>query len=177
MIRAPFNAAAAVFSAALLVACGGSDEGPPTTKGTFTAVVSFGDSLSDVGTYAPATSLAGNGAPPYFGGKFTTNGATSTIWVENLAGTLGLVVTPAEVGFNGASVKCPAASVPSQASSCTAYGQGGARITNPSGIGHNADGSGALTVPVVQQFANHLARFSRFTAGDLLMVVSRRGTV
>jgi outer membrane lipase/esterase len=70
------------LSAALLAACGGGDPdvpgtgstaGAPATKGTFTAVVSFGDSLSDVGAYAPITSLAGNGAPPFFGGKWTTN--------------------------------------------------------------------------------------------------------
>jgi len=51
------------IAALLLVACGGGDPsvpgsgspaGAPTTKGTFSAVVSFGDSLSDVGTYAPA---------------------------------------------------------------------------------------------------------------------------
>ena len=177
MITARFSAATALVSALLLVACGGLDEGPPSTKGSFTAVVSFGDSLSDVGTYAPATSLAGDGRPPYFGGKFTTNSATGTIWVENLAGTLGIAVTPAEVGFNGASVKCPAASVPALASSCTAYGQGGARITDPSGIGHNADGSGALTVPVVQQIANHLARFARFTANDLILVYAGNNDV
>jgi phospholipase/lecithinase/hemolysin len=74
----------------------GSPSGAPTTKGSFTSIVSFGDSLSDVGTYAPATSLAGNGTPPFFGGKFTTNSATGTVWVENLATSIGLVVTPAK---------------------------------------------------------------------------------
>ena len=29
------------------------------------------------------------------------------VWIENLATALGLVVTPAEVGFAGTSVKCP----------------------------------------------------------------------
>jgi outer membrane lipase/esterase len=79
---------------ALLVACGGNDPTCPAAAArgrahhqgqSFTALVSFGDSLSDVGTYAPATSLTGNGAAPYFGGKFTTNSATATVWVENLA--------------------------------------------------------------------------------------------
>ena len=50
----------------LLASCGGGDpdvpgsgspSGAPATKGAFTAVVSFGSSESDVGTYAPATSL------------------------------------------------------------------------------------------------------------------------
>jgi phospholipase/lecithinase/hemolysin len=174
-----------VLSAALLSACGGSDPyvpgsgspaGAPTTKGSFTAVVSFGDSLSDIGSYAPATSLAGNGTPPFFGGKFTTN-ATSNglpdpnplgkVWVENLAASLGIVVTPAEVGFGASSVKCPAAANPAFASTCTAYGQGGSRVTDPNGIGHS---TGALTVPVVTQIANHLARFNAFTKSDLILV-------
>ena len=112
-------------STLLLAACGGSDpdvpgsgspSGAPTTAGSFTAVVSFGDSLSDVGSYAPATSLAGDGSAPYFGGRFTTNDTTTgaptatplgKVWVENLAASLGLVVTPAEVGFGGTSVQVP----------------------------------------------------------------------
>ena len=160
----------------LLVACGGSDPhvpgsgspaGAPTTPGSFTAVVSFGDSLSDVGTYAPATSLAGNGTAPYFGGKFTTNGAGGTVWVENVAASLGLLATPAEVGFAGSSVACPAAANPALAGTCTAYGQGGARITDPNGIGH---ATGALTVPVATQIANHLTRFGSFRDSDLVLV-------
>ena len=63
--------------------------------------MSFGDSLSDVGTYAPATSLAGDGSAPYFGGRFTTNGPGAAVWVELLAAELGLAITPAEVGFAG----------------------------------------------------------------------------
>ena len=162
--------------ALLLGACGGSDpdlpgsgspSGAPTTKGAFTSVVSFGDSLSDVGTYAPATSRAGNGSAPYFGGKFTTNSTTSTVWVENLATALGLRITPAEVGFGGTSVKCPAAATPALAGTCTAYGQGGSRVTDPNGIGK---AGGALTVPAVTQIANHLARFGSFRDSDLILV-------
>ncbi len=168
----------ALASSLTLAGCGGDHHaGPPTTKGEFTAVVSFGDSLSDVGTYAPATSLAGDGTPPYFGGKFTTNGAAATIWVENLAASLGLAVTPAEVGFNGLSVHCPAAADPAQEHTCTAYGQGGARVTDPQGIGRNADGSGALTVPVITQIANHLARFGKFKSGDLVLVYAGNNDV
>ena len=178
--------ASAIFLPLLLAACGGgsdpdvpgtgSPSGAPTTKGTFLHVVSFGDSLSDIGSYAPATSLAGNGLPPYFGGKFTTNetgtgsptaNALGKVWVENLATSLGIVVTPAQVGFGASSVDCPAAAVPALATSCTAYGQGGSRITDPNGINHAA---GALTVPVVTQIANHLARFTSFHSSDLIFV-------
>jgi phospholipase/lecithinase/hemolysin len=166
---------------ALLAGCGGGTDdipgtgqpsGAPSSKGNFTAFVTFGDSLSDVGTYAPATSLAGNGTAPYFGGKFTANSATAKIWVENLATTLSLVVTPAEVGFGTTSVKCPAAASPALASTCTAYGQGGSRVTDPNGIGHTT-GTGAaaaLTVPVKTQIANHLARFTSFKATDLIVI-------
>lgn len=165
------------LASALLAACGGSDPyvpgsgttaGAPTTKGTFRAVVSFGDSLSDAGAYAPATSLTGNGAPPYFGGKFTTNGAGGTVWVENIATSLGVLLTPHEVGFGGQSVKCPAAANPAAAGSCTAYGQGGSRVTDPNGIGK---AGGALTVPVKTQIANHLARFGNFKDSDLILLM------
>lgn len=170
--------AASAIATALLTACGGGDDayipgtaapaGAPTTAGSFTAVVSFGDSLSDVGTYAPATSLTGNGAPPFFGGKFTTNdGANGTVWVENVATTLGLLVTPAEVGFAGQSVACPAAANPALAGTCTAYGQGGSRVTDPIG---NGNAGGALTVPLNTQIARHLARFGSFKASDLIFV-------
>jgi outer membrane lipase/esterase len=169
--------ALSALTVALLTACGGSDDpvpgsgepsGAPTTKGTFTALVTFGDSLSDLGAYAPATSLTGNGAAPYFGGKFTANAAVANVWVENLATTMGLLVTPGEVGFAGTSVKCPAAAVsPALAGTCTGYGQGGSRVTDPNGIGKS---TGALTVPMKTQIANHLARFTTFKASDLIIL-------
>lgn len=176
------------LAAALLAACGGGDPdvpgsgspaGAPTTRGNFTALISFGDSLSDVGAYSPAPAAFG-----IQGGKFTTNGPTGTVWVENLATSLGLLVTPGEVGFNGQSVKCPAAlqsTVPAIQRSCTAYGQGGARVTNPNGIGRDpATGAGALTVPVVTQIANHLANPTfggRFADTDLIMVYAGNNDV
>ena len=55
-IRAAF---VSLLGAALLAACGGgepsipgsgSPSGAPTSKGSFTALVTFGDSLSDLGT-------------------------------------------------------------------------------------------------------------------------------
>jgi phospholipase/lecithinase/hemolysin len=89
------------------------------------------------------------------------------VWVENIATSLGLLVTPHEVGFAGTSVKCPAAANPALAGTCTGYGQGGARVTSPDGIGR---AGGALTVPVKTQIANHLGRFGNFKASDLILV-------
>jgi phospholipase/lecithinase/hemolysin len=177
--------ASLAVAALLLAACGGGDpdvpgsgspSGAPTTKGNFTAVVSFGDSFSDLGTYTPATSATGNGAPPYFGGKFTTNSATSTVWVENVAAALNLTITPAEVGFGTQSAKCPAAANPALANTCTGYAQGGARVTDPNGSRHIDPATGAiraLTVPVKTQIANHLASpiaNGGFKATDLVVV-------
>ncbi len=177
------GALVAALVAALLAACGGSDpyvpgsgspSGAPTSRGTFSAVVSFGDSLSDVGAYTPATSIAGNGSAPYLGGKWTTNTTTAgnpsntaTIWLENTAAALGILVTPNEVGFGTVSVRCPAAANPALASTCTGYGQGGARVTDPNGIGKSA---GALTVPVKTQIERHLQSFTRFRDSDLIFV-------
>jgi phospholipase/lecithinase/hemolysin len=45
-------------AAATTLTCRRQPAGAPP-QGSFTAVVSFGDSLSDAGTYAPATSLSG----------------------------------------------------------------------------------------------------------------------
>jgi outer membrane lipase/esterase len=174
-----------LMSAALLAGCGGGDpdvpgaggpSGAPTSRGNFAAIVSFGTSASDLGTYAPATSVTGDGRPPFFGGKFTTNSASGTVWVENLAAQLStpaapLLVTPAEIGFNGVSVACPAAATPALAGTCTGYAQGGAMITQRNGIGRDpATGAGALTVPLVMQIDRHLERFGSFSDTDLILV-------
>jgi phospholipase/lecithinase/hemolysin len=170
-----------ILTCMLLFACGGGDpdvpgsgspSGAPATKGAFTAVVSFGDSLSDLGTYTPATVIPGTNPPVYLGGRFTTNfsaaGTTGTVWVENVATALGLMITPAEVGFAGQSVKCPiVGTFPALANTCTGYGQGGARVTDPAGYNHAA---GALTVPVKTQIANHLASFGSFRDSDLILM-------
>ena len=166
----PVHALSSTLLAALVLAtCGanaadarGGSAAP--SRPAFTSIVSFGDSLSDAGTYTPATVIPGTDPPIYLGGKFTTNWASGSIWVEDVAAQLGLVVTPAEVGFAGQSVKCPAAAL-GLANTCTAYGQGGARVTDPNGIGHVA---GALTVPLKTQIANHLAAFQRFKSTDLV---------
>ncbi len=176
------------LAAALLAACGGGDPyvpgsqsptGGPTTPGTFSALVSFGDSLSDIGTYTPATAIPGTSPTAYFGGRFTTNlndlgtlAATGKVWVENLAAALStatapIIVTPAQVGFGTQSVACPAAANPALAGTCTGYSQGGSRVTDPNGIGKS---SGFLTVPVKTQIANHLARFGSFKDSDLVIV-------
>ena len=186
----------AVVGAALLAACGGGDSEPSTTR-----VVSFGDSLSDLGTYTPATQIPlgqAVGVPPFFGGRFTTNtytgytatsnSNTATIWVEWVAARLGVAITQDRGGLRSGDGVEPGhrarlrARVPALASSCTGYAQGGARVTNPAGI-NNPNGNGIngtspapMTLPVVTQVANHLAQFRRTSMASDIVFVWAGGT-
>lgn len=153
--------ALAVLAAAVLAGCGGASGGDQTLKVKYTAQVSFGDSLSDVGSYAVGT-VAAKG-----GGKFTINGDNTKInpeltgknWTEHLAAQFGLAAPcAAETGLEGNALKGLAVSRVKHAG-CYGYAMGGSRVTNPVGPNNKATGSelGALTVPVVTQISNHLA--------------------
>ena len=168
-----FGALAA--AAALFIAGCGGGGGDKLDVGK---VVSFGDSLSDLGTYTIATSQV-PGVAPYFGGRFTTNthssyaptasplSNTATIWVEWVAARVGVPITQAMLGFATTRIPCPAAANAALAGSCTAYGQGGSRVTNPNGINKSA---GALTDPLVTQVAAHLTRFGNFAGNDIVFL-------
>jgi outer membrane lipase/esterase len=180
--------ALAVVAALVVAGCGGGTTDSPLA----TRVIAFGDSLTDIGAYTPATQIPlgqAAGVPPFFGGKFTTNThtgytatsntSTANIWVEWIAARLGVAITPHEVGFGPVPnrVKCPAAaSNPALAGSCTGYAQGGSRVTSPAGIG-NPNGNGInganpapMTIPMVQQVADHLTRFTNFGSDDIVFV-------
>ncbi|MCC7597377.1 SGNH/GDSL hydrolase family protein [Janthinobacterium sp. FW305-129] len=153
--------ALAVLAAAVLAGCGGASGGDQALKVKYTAQVSFGDSLSDVGSYAVGT-VAKLG-----GGKFTINGDNTKInpeltgknWTEHLAAQFGLAAPcAAETGLEGDAAK--GLSVPRvKHAGCFGYAMGGSRVTNPVGPNNKLAGGtlGALTVPVVTQIANHLA--------------------
>ncbi len=150
-----FKLSAAILSLVVLAGCGGGSTGSPP-KPQFSAVISFGDSLSDAGSYTPATINPVTKLPT--GGKFTTN--PGPIWIEDIAAKLNLAITPNVVGYGAVSVTCPAAS-------CTAYGQGGSRVTDLNGIGHS---TGALTIPMKTQMDNHLAANASYKPTDLVFV-------
>jgi len=83
-----FKLGLVLLATLILVACGGNNDVPG--KPQFTALVSFGDSLSDVGSYnVGVVSALG-------GGQFTINAASSvkavtpTNWTEFTALSLGL---------------------------------------------------------------------------------------
>lgn len=172
------NLALTLLATAVLAGCGGSSPraGDQTLKAKYSSLVSFGDSLSDVGTYNVGT------VKTLGGGKFTINGAgagelTGKNWIELMTAQLGLpAACPAQTGLNGqASLGF---SVPvTNNTGCFAYGQGGARISNPVGTGNAANGSpvGALTVPVSQQIQNHLSRVGGSFKGDELVIVMAGG--
>ena len=171
--------ALAAAACAILAACGGNDSGPggepPADR--FTRQVTFGDSLSDVGTYAVGA------VKQQGGGKFTINGdsrATDTaltgqIWVDVLASQFGLPVPcAAQTGLQGSAALGFSVSVQNHAN-CYNYAQGGARITNPIGPQNAATGSalGALTVPVATQVANHLVKSGgKFSGTEIVLVLA-----
>jgi outer membrane lipase/esterase len=167
------NLALAMLTAAVLSACGGSDNDTPAAqpKPHFASQVSFGDSLSDVGTYKVGAVLA------LSGGKYTVNGATAKNWTELMAADAGLAAPcPAVTGLTGNATVNPGFVVPvTDFPSCTSYAMGGARVTNTKGPGSLAAGSalGQLTYPVVDQVARHLTRKGgSFSATDVVYVMA-----
>ena len=150
-----FKFGSALLMSMVLVGCGGGGSDVPA-KPQFTSQVSFGDSLSDVGSYQPG--LIGS----LGGGQFTINAASSvkaftpTNWTEMSSVKLGLgMPCAAQKGLDngsGAAPGTPAGTVIPvvNTTTCTGYGQGGARITSAVGIGNKAATPAgiALTVPV-----------------------------
>ncbi len=146
--------------AALLAGCGGDADGPTRSAPVgFTSLVSFGDSLSDAGTYAVGTVAAVGG------GRYTVNSGSVTptkIWLDFLSAQLALPAPCAAVkgldGFAAQGFSVP----PTSQASCTNHAQGGSRVTHPIGPGNKNISSsaalGQLTYPLTTQVADHLGR-------------------
>jgi phospholipase/lecithinase/hemolysin len=162
----------AVFLLALVPAIAAAQVAP-----RFAAQVTFGDTLADVGSYAVGA-VASLG-----GGKFTINGDASAVhpeligktWTELIAPAFGLPAPcPAQTGLQGDAARglsVPVVNYPG----CYGYAQGGARVTDPVGVGSAATGYpvGRLTVPVAAQVANHLAvTGGRFAGNDIVFVMA-----
>ena len=161
---------AGLLSAAVLVACGGSD------SADFRSVISFGDSLSDVGTYKVGT-VAQLG-----GGKFTINGADGKVWTEYLAEAVNVAapcaartgMLPNAPGITGAPVTDIAA--------CTNYAQGSSRVsvsgTGPNGVGLQVYGQqnlGFMADSLRDQMNRHLAKIGGSYSGNELVTVNAGG--
>jgi len=172
---------ASAIVALSLAACGGGGGGgdqSPAVK--FTSLVSFGDSLSDVGSYkTPGIASLG-------GGKYTVNSATAQIWVDRIASQLAVPTPcPAQTGLNASGALAAFAGPVTNHAECTAYAQGGSRVTNPIGPWNAAllaspdpttafQGQlGQLTVPVTTQISNHLAKTGgSFNGKELVLVLA-----
>jgi len=160
-------------AALLLAACGGGD-GDQTPRVAFTRMVSFGDSLSDVGTYDVSTIAAVGG------GKYNINGAGGSNWTELLAAQVAVAAPcAAQTGLNSIIPGIPAVPEANHAN-CFNYAQGGARVTDPVGPQNiatypaSADGAlGQLTKPLVEQINRHLAATGgNFTGTELVTVLA-----
>ena len=177
--------ALALLTAAVLTACGGNSPsaGDQTPKTKFSNQITFGDSLSDVGTYAVG------GVAALGGGQYTINGNNTSVspeltgknYTTLIAAQLGLPAPcAAQTGLQGtasAGFSVPVTDHPE----CFNYAQGGSRVTNPVGPGNKAlDKPGAIslgqmTVPVVTQIANHLKKVGGKFKGDELVIVMAGG--
>jgi phospholipase/lecithinase/hemolysin len=144
---------------ALLAACGGgSDDNNNNASSTPAGgvklqVVSFGDSLSDVGTYAPVIQAS------FGGGRFTTN--PGEVWTQKVAEYYGGTLTPAYLGGFGQ---------PLVAAGGYGYAQGGSDVVNAQGQGWAPNNMAATTVPVVKQVANYLSAHTSFNSNQLVLV-------
>jgi phospholipase/lecithinase/hemolysin len=174
--------ALALLTAAVLTACGGngSTGGDQALKTKFSAQVSFGDSLSDVGTYNVGTVKA------LGGGKFGINGNNTAVnatltganWTELLAAQLGLPAPCAAItGLDGNAAQGFAVATVAH-SGCFGYAEGGSRVTNIVGMGNKLTGPvdgalGALTIPVAAQIQTHLAvSGGKFSGTELVLVMA-----
>lgn len=161
LVKPTRRLAASIAFVSLLAACGGGHHDATTSSaagGVTLQVVSFGDSLSDVGTYASTTATGG-----FVRGRYTTN--PGEVWTQKVAEYYGGTLTPAAVGGYG---------TPLVAASGLGYAQGGARVDDPEGEGHasssEADYAAATTVPVTTQVDNYLNAHTSFNAQQLVLI-------
>ncbi|MFM0737401.1 SGNH/GDSL hydrolase family protein [Paraburkholderia xenovorans] len=115
-------------------------------------VVSFGDSLSDVGTYAYAAGFGG--------GAYTTN--PGKIASQLIAAHYNVKLTPALTGGFGEPSVSHADGL--------GYAQGGARVANPPNPGDTTGDTGELQTPLTAQLAAYLDQHRSFNAHQLVLV-------
>lgn len=152
---------AAIFAVAisLLSACGGNGDsssiGSAATPagGINLQIVSFGDSLSDVGTYAPIASAVG-------GGRFTTN--PGQVWTQDVAQYYGDTLSAAyTIDFTHKL----------SAQSGLGYAEGGATVATPANQSDFlTEVIGNVEMPVTQQVSRYLAAHRSFNTNQLVLV-------
>lgn len=145
---------------ALLTACGGHGGGSsngsgaaPPAGGIHLQVVSFGDSLSDVGTYAPIAGVLG-------GGRFTTN--PGQVWTQDVAQYYGDTLSAAFTIDITHKLS---------AQSGLGYAEGGATVATPANLyDFLVDVIGNIEMPVNQQVSSYLAAHGNFSSNQLVLL-------
>ncbi|SIT44122.1 Lipolytic protein G-D-S-L family [Paraburkholderia ribeironis] len=150
----------AVASAAFatLAACGGGGDNNNASSSTPAGgvklqVVSFGDSLSDVGTYAPVIQAS------FGGGRFTTN--PGEVWAQKVAEYYGDTLTAANLGGFGQ---------PLTVTGGYGYAQGGSRVDEAQGVGFAPNNMAATTVPITAQLTQYIGQHGSFNANQLVLI-------
>ncbi|WGS49263.1 SGNH/GDSL hydrolase family protein [Paraburkholderia sp. D15] len=144
---------------ALLAACGGGSDNNNNNASATPAggvnlqVVSFGDSLSDVGTYAPVIQAS------FGGGRFTTN--PGEVWTQKVAEYYGGTLSAANLGGFGQ---------PLVATGGLGYAQGGSRVDLQPGPGYAPNNMAATTVPVTAQVTQYLSQHGSFNGSQLVLM-------
>jgi phospholipase/lecithinase/hemolysin len=143
----------------------------------FSSLVSFGDSLSDVGTYKVGT-IAALG-----GGKWTVNSATARNWTEWIAADIGVAAPcAAETGMLPNIPGIVGAAVTAHPE-CTNYAEGSSRVSGifaPSSYTLQAApfsqvNLGLMAKPLTAQVATHLASHGGHFSGTELVTVLAGG--
>ncbi|EIF35697.1 phospholipase/lecithinase/hemolysin [Burkholderia sp. Ch1-1] len=151
----------AIFAVAisLLSACGGNGGDSGNAGATAPAggvnlqIVSFGDSLSDVGTYAPIASAVG-------GGRFTTN--PGQVWTQDIAQYYGDTLNVAYTIDLTHKLS---------AQGGLGYAEGGATVATPANqSAFLTDVIGNVEMPVNQQVSSYLAAHTSFNSNQLVLV-------
>ncbi|KAB7565611.1 hypothetical protein D8B34_21460 [Verminephrobacter eiseniae] len=158
-----FILVAAVVGVALLTAsCGGVVNRAGDPRMPVRGITVFGDSSSDVGTYADAT------GDPRNPGKFTVN--PGKLWVENIAEHYGLALTPYRALSLDKDASSGAGTEPGRARILggNGYAEGGARVLQrpmQSGVGNNA-----IVLSVTEQLDAHLSKNGKFAPNHLVII-------
>ncbi len=139
----------------LLLACGSGIK--PTT-----AVIAFGDSLTDGGTYKNGYASATATITSLGGGRFTTNGPNAKTWAELVATGLGTSASFSPAAYEGFSIGYNP--VPGMYN----YAQGGSKVT----ITNANAATGASETSVKTQIDRHLAAKPIFAATELVLLLA-----
>ena len=191
---------AATLAAATLAGCGGSSSkaGNQSPRVQYSSAVFFGDSLSDVGSYATPANTSGSGLPSLLGlggGRYTVNafvgGApVKSNWTEVLASQLNLPMPcPYEVGLNGSAFSYGPVITPT----CTSYAMGGSLVNSYVVLGYPTPGNvvsaefgignvnnpvagsttlGQLTRSIGTQMQEHLAAHGKYTGNEVVFILA-----